>query len=295
MTMSKSLDRYMHHRGVPVPTFIYGTAWKEDRSEALTRLALATGFRGIDTANQRRHYDEAGVGAAIGRVLSAGELKREELFLQSKFTYAVAQDHRLPYDPAADFTRQVVQSVESTLTHLHTDHLDAYLLHGPLQPYILSRADWEVWRAMEALQREGKIRLLGISNVQPGQLDLLLDGAAVKPAFVQNRCFARTGWDAEVRARCTAHDIVYQGFSLLTANARELNSPKVEQIARSHNCSSARVIFRFAQQMGMIPLTGTTRQVHMQEDLGCYEIDLNAAELAMLANIAAPANSLGRP
>lgn len=295
MTTPESIGRHMHHRGMPVPTFIYGTAWKEERSEALTRLALETGFRAIDTANQRRHYFEEGVGAAIGRILSVGNLKREELFLQSKFTYSVAQDHRLPYDPAADYTHQVAQSVASTLTHLHTDYLDAYLLHGPLQPYILSRADWEVWRAMEALQQEGKIRLLGISNVQPGQLDQLLDGAAVIPAFVQNRCFARTGWDAEVRARCTAHDIVYQGFSLLTANVRELNSPTVQQIARSRNCSAARVIFRFAQQMGMIPLTGTTRQVHMQEDLACYEIDLNAAEMAMIANLAAPSDAMGRP
>ena len=48
-----------------IPTFLYGTAWKEDATERLTRLAIDAGFRGIDTANQRRHYHEAGVGEAL--------------------------------------------------------------------------------------------------------------------------------------------------------------------------------------------------------------------------------------
>ena len=73
------------------PRFIYGTAWKEDRTESLVRLALDAGFRAIDTANQRKHYFEAGVGAAIKSV------PRGELWLQSKFTYARGQDHRRPY------------------------------------------------------------------------------------------------------------------------------------------------------------------------------------------------------
>jgi len=54
--------------GVQVPRFLYGTAWKEDRTQQLTELALERGFRGIDTANQRRHYDEAAVGRAIAAI-----------------------------------------------------------------------------------------------------------------------------------------------------------------------------------------------------------------------------------
>ena len=288
MTPPSHPGRYIRHRGVQVPTFIYGTAWKEERSEALTRMALENGFRGIDTANQRRHYYEEGVGAAIQKTLAAGHLKREDLFLQSKFTYASAQDHRLPFDPEADYAHQVTQSVKSTLAHLHTNYLDAFFLHGPLHPHGFCSADWEVWRAMEALQRKGTIRLIGISNIYPEPLDQLLKQAEVKPAFVQNRCFARALWDAEVRARCRSHDIIYQGFSLLTANAVELQNLTVQQIARRLPCSPARVIFRFAQQMGMIPLTGTTDQAHMQEDLAAYDIQLSKAELAMIENIAAP-------
>ena len=288
MTSPNAPDRYVLHRGVQVPTFIYGTAWKEERSEPLTCMALENGFRGIDTANQRRHYYEEGVGAAVRKVLTSGQLKREDLFLQSKFTYALAQDHRLPFDPAADYAHQVAQSLESTLKHLHTDYLDSLLLHGPMSPQGLSSADWEVWRAMEGLQRKGMVRLIGISNINAGQLDRLLEVAQVKPAFVQNRCFARTLWDADVRARCKSSDIIYQGFSLLTANAVELEGLMVQQVARRMPCSPARVIFRFAQQMDMIPLTGTTDQAHMQEDLAAYDIELSKAELAMIESIAVP-------
>ena len=115
----------------PIPDFLYGTAWKEDRTPALTELALRMGFRGIDTANQRRHYFEAGVGQGLAAAYRAGVVTRTDLFLQTKFTYRGGQDHRLPYDPAADLATQVAQSMQSSLEHLGTDHVDSYVLHGP--------------------------------------------------------------------------------------------------------------------------------------------------------------------
>src|ERR1700732_400549 len=115
----------------PFPDFIYGTAWKEDRTAALTELAIRMGFRGIDTANQRRHYDEAGAGQGLAAAYRAGVVMREELFLQTKFTYQAGQDHRLPYDPAARLSDQVAQSMASSLEHLGTNHVDSYVLHGP--------------------------------------------------------------------------------------------------------------------------------------------------------------------
>jgi diketogulonate reductase-like aldo/keto reductase len=86
---------------MPIPNFLYGTAWKEDRTAALTTLALRSGFRAIDTANQRRHYFEAGVGQGLADAYREGFVTRADLFLQTKFTYQAGQDHRLPYDPAA--------------------------------------------------------------------------------------------------------------------------------------------------------------------------------------------------
>jgi len=116
---------------VTAPDFLYGTAWKEDRTPALVEMALRTGFRGIDTANQRRHYFEAGVGQGLAAAYRGGIVTRAELFLQTKYTYQPGQDHRLPYDPDADLATQVAQSMASSLEHLATDHVDSYVLHGP--------------------------------------------------------------------------------------------------------------------------------------------------------------------
>src|SRR5438105_2429802 len=113
------------------PTFLYGTAWKEEKTEPLTCQALEMGFVGIDTANQRKHYYEEGVGKAIKSFLSAGIKKREGLFIQTKFTFAQGQDHRKPYDANAPGAIQVRQSFESSLQHLGLDYLDSYILHGP--------------------------------------------------------------------------------------------------------------------------------------------------------------------
>src|SRR5262249_14902788 len=119
--------------GVGVPRFLYGTAWKEERTQRLTEQALRQGFRGIDTANQRRHYHEAAVGQAITAALATGVVTRNDLFLQTKFTFRTGQDHRLPYDPKAPIRQQVEQSFASSLEHLGTAIIDSYLLHGPTQ------------------------------------------------------------------------------------------------------------------------------------------------------------------
>ena len=132
-------------------SLIYGTAWKEDETRRLVGLALAAGFRAIDTANQRKHYAEAAVGDALADAYAAGIVRREDLFLQSKFTHLGGQDHRLPYDPRAPVAVQVRQSFESSLKHLHTDRLDSYVLHGPYYRGGLGPEDWEVWAASEEL------------------------------------------------------------------------------------------------------------------------------------------------
>ncbi|MHA2502907.1 MAG: aldo/keto reductase family protein, partial [Candidatus Kariarchaeaceae archaeon] len=195
------------------PFFMYGTAWKEDKTEELTLLALQNGFRAIDTANQRKHYYEEGAGNGIHKFLETEKMSREDLFIQTKFTYKAGQDHRLPYDPGEKPTTQVNQSFESSLQHLGTDYLDSYILHGPSTRVGLTQQDLEVWAAMENLHDKKLTHHIGVSNVTAEQLEVLLEHATVKPRFVQNRCFAQLGWDYNVRQICQEHDIIYQGFS----------------------------------------------------------------------------------
>jgi diketogulonate reductase-like aldo/keto reductase len=254
-----------------VPRLLYGTAWKEDRTEALVRLALDAGFRAIDTANQRRHYFEAAVGSAVAAWGAQRKVPREDLFLQTKFTSLGGQDHRLPYDSEADPATQVQQSFASSLEHLQTTYVDSYVLHGPSMRRGLTDEDWQVWRAMEAVQASGRARRLGVSNVSLEQLATLHQGSQVKPALVQNRCFAATAWDREVRAFCAQNGIAYQGFSLLTANTHVLASSAVAGAARRTGRTPAQIVFRFALQAGMTPLTGTSSRTHMQEDLACVD------------------------
>ena len=196
------------------PGFLYGTAWKEQETERLTRLALEAGFRGVDTANQRRHYFEAGVGAAVKKAIAGGVVRRDEVFLQTKFTYSGGQDQALD------------------------------------------------------------------------QLKELWAHAIVPPAFVQNRCFASLGWDRAVRAFGRAKGIVYQGFSLLTANGRELQHPAFLRLVARVGKTPAQVVFRFAHQVGMLPLTGTTDVEHMREDLEANRFELSEEDVRFVETIA---------
>ena len=270
----------------PIPDFLYGTAWKEDHTAALTELALRTGFRGIDTANQRRHYFEAGVGQALAAVYRAGEVTREELFIQTKFTSQAGQDHRLPYDPTVSLSIQVAQSMASSLEHLGTDYVDSYVLHGPSSNYDWTGDDAETWEAMVKERDAGRTRLLGVSNVRLWHLEQMAATHAELPRFVQNRCYARLGWDREVRAFCREQEIVYQGFSLLTANVEVLRHPIVAGIATRANASSAQVVFAFARAIGMLPLTGTSDPEHMKQDLACRNLTLTIKEVQAIESLA---------
>jgi diketogulonate reductase-like aldo/keto reductase len=269
-----------------MPTFLYGTAWKEDQTQRLVELALEQGFRGIDTANQRKHYYEAAVGQGIQAAIARGIVRRADLFLQTKYTFQAGQDHRLPYDPHAPIAQQVEQSIASSLEHLGVEGLDSYILHGPNQRVGLGRSDWEAWRAMEAAHDRGLTRRIGVSNVTLEQLQALCDQARVPPSFVQNRCYAITGWDREVRALCRQRGIVYQGFSLLTANRQVLAHPPIVNIANQRGMTPAQLIFRFALDVGMLPLTGTTDAEHMRQDLRVPSFALAAEEVKQIEQIA---------
>lgn len=272
--------------GVKVPLFLYGTAWKEAATQELTALAIAHRFRGIDTANQRKHYDEAAVGLAIAAAMAGGQIARDDLFLQSKYTFQRGQDHRLPYNPSSPIPTQVQESFASSLEHLGVDRLDSYLLHGPSHATGFSAEDWAAWQAMEKIHASGRARLLGVSNVSLDQLRTLCKDAKVTPHFVQNRCFAVSGWDRAVRAFCKTNGIVYQGFSLLTANRGALANPQLATLAQRHDCTPAQLIFRFAIDVGMIPLTGTSDTVHMQSDLEVLDMHLQPNEIETIECIA---------
>ncbi|MFT3698100.1 MAG: aldo/keto reductase [Kofleriaceae bacterium] len=254
-----------------IPTILYGTAWKESRTESLTALAIAEGFRAIDTANQRKHYFEE----AVGRALQPG------LFIQTKFTHRAGQDERLPYDEHAPIEDQVRQSYDSSIAHL--GHVDSYLLHGPSARDHLTDEDLAAWRAIEQLP----VEYIGISNVGVRQLQQLIDTATKKITFVQNRCYATQAWDRDVRTLCTAHGIIYQGFSLLTANRDVVQHDRdIRAMAQRYAITTPQLVFAFARARGMLPLTGTTSAEHMRQDLAALNAHLAEEDLAFIETCA---------
>jgi diketogulonate reductase-like aldo/keto reductase len=268
--------------GVDVPRILYGTAWKKSDTEALVGAAIRLGFRGIDTACQPKHYHEAGVGAGVAACLRgdpgrSGTLARADLYLQTKFTPLPGQDPaRIPYDPKSPLPDQVTQSFAVSLRNLRTDYVDGLLLHSPLPS---ARQTLEVWHAMEALVDDGGVRQLGISNCyRLEQLEALFESARIKPATVQNRFHADTGYDHEIRMFCRRHRLIYQSFWTLTANPQILAHRVVGALAARHRRTPAQILFRYLTQVDVVPLTGTRSAKHMREDLDIFEFELSESE-----------------
>lgn len=254
---------------------IYGTAWKKADTAHLVTKAIQLGFRGIDTACQPKHYDEAGVGAGVAACLS-GALTRADLYLQTKFTPVSGQDPlKIPYDPKAPLSEQVPQSFAASLRNLRTTYLDGLILHSPLAN---SKQTLEAWRAMESLV-DGGIRSLGISNCyQLSDLQALFQSAVIKPSVVQNRFYPDTRYDREIRTFCRQHRIVYQSFWTLTANPHLLAHATITGLASKYGRTPAQVLFRYLAQSDVVPLTGTSSESHMREDLGVFDFELAEIE-----------------
>jgi diketogulonate reductase-like aldo/keto reductase len=263
-----------------MPKIIYGTAWKKDQTARLVEKAIRYGFAGIDTACQPKHYNEEGVGLALEALGKQG-LHREHIFLQTKFTPLAGQDpERVPYNPDAPLEEQVRQSFATSQDNLGTDYVDSLVLHSPLPRFDQLMT---VWRAMENIYDQKGARQLGISNCYDlAVFKRLHDEARVKPTVLQNRFYAETGYDQELRAYCREFGVVYQSFWTLTANPHILKSRVVQELARQYQRTEAQIFFRFLTQIGIVPLTGTTSDQHMQEDLAIFEFEIAGDELPRL-------------
>lgn len=266
-----------------LPPLLYGTAWKKERTADLVEMAVLSGFRGIDTACQPKHYDEALVGEALARLAAQG-IEREQLFLQTKFTPLNGQDpQRIPYNPNAPLEIQVAESFRVSKLNLRTEYVDSLVLHSPLFPYANLL---KVWGAMEAVHQSGGARELGISNCYDVELLKRLEGDAnVKPAFVQNRFYAESGYDKELRHWCDEQGIIYQSFWSLTANPHLLGSREFFALTQEYNKTEAQILYRYLNQIGIVPLIGSTSKRHIDEDLDIFSFELRADEIESISSL----------
>ncbi|KAI0744023.1 Aldo/keto reductase [Daedaleopsis nitida] len=264
------------------PKIIYGTAWKKERTAALVVSAVLHGFRAIDTACQPKHYKEDLVGAALQILYDEHGIKREDLFLQTKYVHPIGgqdQSQPLPYDPEADIPAQVQSSVRTSLANLRTTYLDSLLLHSPLRtlPQTLS-----AWRALVALQRDGVVRRIGVSNTYDvGTLEALEREGGRRPDVVQNRWFEGNGWDNDVWAYCVKHGIQYQSFWTLSGSPSLLRHPSIRAICQAKGCTPAQALFKIAQMNGVTPLSGTTNEQHMDDAVTVEKLDFEDTQASV--------------
>ncbi|KAL4904412.1 hypothetical protein BDW74DRAFT_168438 [Aspergillus multicolor] len=267
-----------HANAAFIPTIVYGTAWKKDRTADLVHQAIKSGFRAADTAAQPKHYREDLVGEGMRRALGDGIVRREDLYIQTKFTSVQGQNRDdMPYDPNVSVADQVHASVRSSLYNLRSSaspgsaketYLDALVLHSPL-PTMAQTI--EAWSTLETYVPD-RIRHLGISNTTLPVLRELVSLAKVKPAVVQNRFYGGTQFDVPLRAYCREHEIIYQSFWTLTANPELAQSEPVIFLARDAGVSSAAALYGLVLSLGQTTiLNGTTKEEHMEADLAALK------------------------
>lgn len=255
-----------------IPPLIYGCAWKKERTADLVYQALTTGFGGIDVAAQPRHYREDLAGKGIRRALSEGRVKRENLFIQTKYTPISGQDPtNLPYDPKTSITTQVQTSINSSLKNLRetedlsgvdNSYIDSLVLHSPLPTFAETK---EAWRACEEFVPH-RVRNLGISNTTLPILRELWDVARIKPAVVQNRFHKETSFEGPLRKFCRDKGIVFQSFWTLSANPKLLRVRPTVFVAKAAGVSAEVAFYCLVLGLkGTVVLDGT--QNHMREDL----------------------------
>lgn len=266
-----------------IPNMIYGTAWKKEATSVFVFEALKQGFKGIDTACQPKHYREDLVGLGLLKAYELG-IKREELFLQTKFTPIEGQDpNNMPYLANDAIEIQVKKSFETSKKNLKTDFIDAYILHSPVFP---GSKLLKVWQTMETFYDNKEVRQLGISNCYDlDVLEYLYNHARIKPTIVQNQFYAQSGYDRNIRAFCLQQEINYESFWSLTANPHILGSEFLESLANKYQKSVAEIFYRFLNHIHIVPLNGTTSTQHMMADLKIGEFELSNNEVEEITQL----------
>ncbi|CAE6492739.1 unnamed protein product [Rhizoctonia solani] len=237
-----------HARKMPLsnlPKIIYGTAWKKDQTKALVIQAVLQGFRGIDTACQPKHYRYTPIGGHD-------------------------RSQPIPYDPSAPIPTQVRTSFEKSLSNLRTTWLDSYLLHSPLGTVAHTK---EAWGTLCDLRNEGLVQRIGVSNTYDTQTLELLQSIG-KVDVVQNRWYEGNAWDVQVHKYCLEHGIAYESFWTLTGSPSLFRHPLISNIAESKKATNAQIVYKFAQSLGIIPLTGSTNEQHMKDGLESENLDI---------------------
>ena len=275
---------FISKENINIPNMIYGTAWKKDETSNLVYESLKEGFRGIDTAGQPKHYNEKGVGEGISKSIKDNIITRNDLYIQTKFTPIDGQDkNNMPYEITDDLKIQIRKSFENSKKNLQVEYIDSYILHSPIFP---GKKLIEAWLTMEEFYSLKEVGQLGISNCYDlDVLKYLYKNSDIKPAIVQNRFYAQSGYDKEIRVWCKQNGILYQSFWSLTANPEIVNSSVINQLSKKYNKTKEQIFYKFLNELEIIPLNGTTSNEHMKLDLNIKDFYLEKSEIETISSM----------
>ncbi|MCT3583019.1 aldo/keto reductase [Levilactobacillus brevis] len=247
--------------GNQIPAVGFGTFQipNDGSTYQAVKAALAAGYRHLDTAVA--YFNEAEVGQAV----RDSGIPRDEIWVTSKLWL---QD--FGFEPAQ-------RAIDVSLQKLGLDYLDLYLIH---QPY----GDVPgAWQAMEAAQKAGKIRSIGVSNMTPKLWQQFVPEFTTIPTVNQvefNPYFQQT----ELRQLLAPHDVKLEAWAPLgQGNQSLLNEPVIQQLAVKYGKDAGQVILRYENQLGIIVFPKSVHEARIKSNLDIFDFDLTPAEIAQLA------------
>ncbi|MDS2327639.1 aldo/keto reductase [Streptococcus pneumoniae] len=267
------MNTYQLNNGVEIPVLGFGTFKAKDAEEAYRAVleALKAGYRHIDTAAIYQNEE------SVGQAIKDSGVPREEMFVTTKLW-----NSQQTYE-------QTRQALEKSIEKLGLDYLDLYLIHWPNPKPLRENDAWktrnaEVWRAMEDLYQEGKIRAIGVSNFLPHHLDALLETATIVPAVNQVR-LAPGVYQDQVVAYCREKGILLEAWGPF-GQGELFDSKQVQEIAANHGKSIAQIALAWSLAEGFLPLPKSVTTSRIQANLDCFGIELSHEERETLKTIA---------
>lgn len=255
------------NNGVQIPAVGYGTFRVKDSDELAEKVTLAIkeGYRHIDTAHI--YGNEESVGRGIKKAIDEGIVTRDELFVTSK-----VWNNGLTYD-------ETLAAYEESLQKLGLDYLDLYIIHWPGQDdrYI------EVYKALEELYNNKRVRTIGVSNFHVHHLEKLLKQATIVPAINQIEFQPRLT-QVGVREFCKKHGIQVEAWSPLM-NGEILNDPTLIEIANQYNKSTAQIILKWDLQNDVITIPKSITPSRIRENIDIFDFTLSREDLEKISSL----------
>ncbi|MCX5095888.1 aldo/keto reductase [Streptomyces sp. NBC_00365] len=251
------------NNGVEMPILGFGVFQipLEETEQAVTD-ALAAGYRLLDTAASYGNEE------AVGRAIKASGIPRAELFVTTKL---YVQDA-----PAEENTKR---AFETSLNKLGLDYLDLYLMHQPFGDV------YGQWRAMEALNREGLARAIGVANFYPDRLLDLIINSEITPAVNQietHPFFQRADYQELMREQ----GVQIQSWGGFAEGKNDLfTNPVLSGIGEKHGKSVAQVVLRWLTQRDVVAIPKSVRPERMAENLDIFDFELTDDQMAAIATL----------